>query len=155
MESQFQLVVDRAEWVNAQLPRVGRLSGRQVWSASSEGWTGRRLSVTYVHASPIRERRVHTCLAKTGWRTVTSLQLDGGYMPGYARRMPRNSSGHTDRWESVREGSGRARDLARALATALDLKDDSHYGTLMIGTAELRRLIRVAEVLVSAALEVT
>lgn len=60
--------------------------------------------------------------------------------------------------EQVRFGPGpdsaqarRARDLARALATALDLKDDSHYGTLMIGTAELRRLLRAAEVLVSAA----
>jgi hypothetical protein len=49
----------------------------------------------------------------------------------------------------------RARDLARALATALDLTDDSHYGTLMVGATELRRLIRAAEVLVSAAVEVT
>jgi hypothetical protein len=64
--------------------------------------------------------------------------------------------------EQVRFGTGtpsaqarRARDLARALATALDLKDDSHYGTLMIGTAELRRLIRAAETLVAAAEEVT
>jgi hypothetical protein len=64
--------------------------------------------------------------------------------------------------DQVRFGTGtgevqarRARDLARALATALDLTDDSHYGTLTIGAAELRRLIRVAEVLVSAALEVT
>jgi hypothetical protein len=40
-------------------------------------------------------------------------------------------------------------------ATGLDLKDDSHYGTLMIGTAELRRLIRAAETLVAAAEEVT
>ena len=60
--------------------------------------------------------------------------------------------------EQVRFGPGpdsaqarRVRDLARALATALDLKDDSHYGTLMIGTAELRRLLRAAEALVSAA----
>ncbi len=64
--------------------------------------------------------------------------------------------------EQVRFGTGadeeqakRARDLARALATALDLKDDSHYGTLMVGANELRRLIRAAEVLVSAAVEVT
>jgi hypothetical protein len=64
--------------------------------------------------------------------------------------------------EQVRFGTGtdevqarRARDLARALATALDLKDDSHYGTLMVGATELRRLIRAAEVLVSAALEMT
>jgi hypothetical protein len=64
--------------------------------------------------------------------------------------------------EQVRFGTGtdevqarRARDLARALATALDLKDDSHYGTLMVGATELRRLIRATEVLVSAALEVT
>ena len=60
--------------------------------------------------------------------------------------------------EQVRFGPGsdeaqaqRGRDLARALATPLDLKDDSHYGTFMIGAAELRRLIRAAEVLVSAA----
>jgi len=45
--------------------------------------------------------------------------------------------------------------LARALATALDLKDDSHYGALMIGGTELRRLIRAAEALVAAAEEVT
>jgi len=43
--------------------------------------------------------------------------------------------------------------LAKSLATALDLKDDSHYGTLMIGAAELRRLIRAAENRVSAASE--
>ena len=49
----------------------------------------------------------------------------------------------------------RARDLARALATALDLKDDSHDGTLMVGATELRWLIRAAEVLALAALEVT
>ena len=61
----------------------------------------------------------------------------------------------------VRLGAGteasqarRARDLSRALATALDLKDDSHYGTLIIGLNELRRLIRAAELLVSAASEV-
>lgn len=60
--------------------------------------------------------------------------------------------------EQVRFGSGsdetqaqHARELARALATALDPEDDSHYGTLMIGPAELRRLIRAAETLVSAA----
>ncbi|MGH3304771.1 MAG: hypothetical protein ACRDOK_24505 [Streptosporangiaceae bacterium] len=46
--------------------------------------------------------------------------------------------------EQVRFGTGtdevqarRARDLARALATALDLKDDLHYGTLMIEAPEL------------------
>jgi hypothetical protein len=64
--------------------------------------------------------------------------------------------------DQVRFGSGtdeaqarRARDLAKSLGTALDLKDDSHYGTLMIGAPELRRLIRAAENLVSAAREVT
>jgi hypothetical protein len=48
--------------------------------------------------------------------------------------------------EQIRFGTGtdemqarRARNLARALATALDLKDDSHYGTLMVGATELRR----------------
>jgi hypothetical protein len=49
----------------------------------------------------------------------------------------------------------RARDLARAPASALDLEDDSHYGTLMIGPTELRRLIRGTELLVSAAVELT
>lgn len=53
------------------------------------------------------------------------------------------------------EQARRARDLARAPAVALDLKDDSHYGTLMIGVPELRRLIRAAETLVSAADELT
>jgi hypothetical protein len=64
--------------------------------------------------------------------------------------------------EQVRFGGGtdaaqarRARDLAKALATALDLKDDSHYGTLMVGLPEIRRIIRAAEVLVAAAEEVT
>ncbi len=64
--------------------------------------------------------------------------------------------------EQVRFGDGgdedqarRARELARALSTALDLKDDSHYGILMIGAPELRRVIRAAETLVSAATEVT
>ena len=63
--------------------------------------------------------------------------------------------------EQVRFGVGaeevqarRARGLSRALAIALDLKDDSHYGTLMIGVAELRRLMRAAEALVAAAQEV-
>jgi hypothetical protein len=46
------------------------------------------------------------------------------------------------------------RRLARALATALDLKGHSHYGTFKVGATELRRLTRAAEVLVSAALEV-
>jgi hypothetical protein len=64
--------------------------------------------------------------------------------------------------EQVRFGTGtdqaqakRARDLAQAPVTALDLKDDSHYGTLMVGATELRRLIRAAKVVVSAAVEVT
>jgi hypothetical protein len=64
--------------------------------------------------------------------------------------------------EQVRFGSGgdqararRARDLARALAAALDLKDDSHYGVLMIGAPELRKVIRAAELLVQAATEVS
>lgn len=60
--------------------------------------------------------------------------------------------------EQVRLGPGspaeqarRAKQLATALATALDLKDDSHYGLLMIGAAELRRLVRAAEKLTEAA----
>jgi hypothetical protein len=45
-----------------------------------------------------------------------------------------------------------ARGILRVrLPPALDLKDDSHYGTLMIGSPELRRLIRAAETLVAAA----
>ncbi|HVA59698.1 MAG TPA: hypothetical protein VNG13_04065 [Mycobacteriales bacterium] len=63
--------------------------------------------------------------------------------------------------EQVRFGPGAATEqtrrshaLAAALATALDLKDDSHYGTLMVGAAELRRLIRAADKLVSAATSV-
>lgn len=39
-----------------------------------------------------------------------------------------------------------ARGTCRALATALDLKDDSHYGTLMIGVTGPKRPIRAAEV---------
>lgn len=53
-----------------------------------------------------------------------------------------------------REQARRAQTLASALATALDLKDDSHYGTMMIGNAELQRLLRAAERLVAAADEV-
>jgi hypothetical protein len=49
------------------------------------------------------------------------------------------------------EQSKRARDLASALAIALDLKDDSHYGTLMVSGSQLQRLIRAAERLVTAA----
>jgi hypothetical protein len=58
----------------------------------------------------------------------------------------------------VRFGTGtpvdqakRARGLASALAVALDLKDDSHYGTLMVSGGQLQRLIRAAEKLVAAA----
>jgi hypothetical protein len=58
----------------------------------------------------------------------------------------------------VRYGTGtasdqtkRARGLASALAVALDLKDDSHYGTLMVSGNQLQRLIRAAEKLVAAA----
>lgn len=58
----------------------------------------------------------------------------------------------------VRFGAGtptdqakRAQGLANALAVALDLKDDSHYGTLMVSGIQLQRLIRAAEKLVAAA----
>jgi hypothetical protein len=62
----------------------------------------------------------------------------------------------------VRFGAGtttdqtkRARSLANALAVALDLKDESHYGTLMVSGYQLQRLIRAAEKLVAAAEAVT
>lgn len=54
---------------------------------------------------------------------------------------------------SPQQQAAHARELANALATALDLKDDSHYGTMMIGANELRRLLRAAEKLVVAASE--
>jgi hypothetical protein len=63
--------------------------------------------------------------------------------------------------EQLRFGPGSSSDqarhakgLAQAPATALDLKDDSHYGTLMIGGPEPARLIRAAEKQVSAATEI-
>lgn len=55
---------------------------------------------------------------------------------------------------SVSEQARRSRELAAALATALDIKDDSHYGMLMVGAVELRRVIRAAEKLTAAALAV-
>ena len=77
-------------------------------------------------------------------------------MTGRARRRPCSAEDARTRAAHARAYPKRARDLARALATALDLKDDSQLGgTFMIGATELRRLIRAAEVLVSAAVEVT
>jgi hypothetical protein len=59
---------------------------------------------------------------------------------------------------TVRFGDGtdgvrakRARDLAAALTTVLDLKDASHYGTSLLGTAQVRKVVRAAEKLVRAA----
>jgi hypothetical protein len=59
---------------------------------------------------------------------------------------------------TVRFGAGtpgqqakRARDLSAALATALDFKDEAHYGTTLLGPAQVRRLIRTADRLVTAA----
>jgi hypothetical protein len=49
------------------------------------------------------------------------------------------------------EQTRRSRDLARALAVALDLTDDSHDGTLMVSRGDLQRLIRAADKLVTAA----
>jgi hypothetical protein len=51
--------------------------------------------------------------------------------------------------------SKRADDLAAALASALDVKDESHYGTKLLGADQLRRVMRAADRLVSAASEVT
>jgi hypothetical protein len=51
--------------------------------------------------------------------------------------------------EKVRER--RSRDLADALATALDLKDESHYGAALVGQQQVKRLLRAAGKLVDAA----
>lgn len=58
--------------------------------------------------------------------------------------------------EQVRYGQGtpaaqerRARELGHALATALDVKDESHYGTRMLTSAQVRKVMRAAEKLVS------
>jgi hypothetical protein len=63
--------------------------------------------------------------------------------------------------QTVRFGTGderilarRARQLAGALGDALDLKDQSHYGTSLLGPSEVRRLIRQTQKLVDAAAEV-
>jgi len=60
--------------------------------------------------------------------------------------------------EQTRHGEGtpamqeqRARELGRALATALDVKDESHYGTRMLTPEQVTRVMRAAEKLVMAA----
>lgn len=62
---------------------------------------------------------------------------------------------------TVRFGDGspavqakRARDLGAALATVLDFKDEAHYGTTLLGPAQVRRLIKGADKLVTVALTV-
>lgn len=62
---------------------------------------------------------------------------------------------------TVRFGGGtpdvqakRGRDLGAALATVLDYKDEAHYGTTLLGAAQVRRLIKSADKLVSAAVEI-
>jgi hypothetical protein len=59
---------------------------------------------------------------------------------------------------TTRSGTGtpaaqakQARDLGAALATALDLKDESHYGVTLIGVPQVRKVLRAAERLVGAA----
>ncbi len=59
---------------------------------------------------------------------------------------------------TVRFGDGtpaaqarRAGELGAALATVLDFKDEAHYGTTLLGPAQVRRLIKGAEKLVTAA----
>jgi hypothetical protein len=63
--------------------------------------------------------------------------------------------------ETVRFGTGdqrtlarRAHQLAGALGDALDLKDQSHYGTALLGRSEVRRLIRQTQKLLDDATEV-
>ena len=53
-----------------------------------------------------------------------------------------------------RQRSRRARSLAESLATAIDLKDSSHYGMSLLGLAEVKKLVRAASRLVEAASEV-
>ena len=62
---------------------------------------------------------------------------------------------------TVRFGEGspaiqakRAKDLGAALATVLDFKDEAHYGTTLLGPVQVRRLIKGAEKLVTAAVAV-
>ena len=50
-----------------------------------------------------------------------------------------------------RRAKRRANSIARNLATALDLKDQSHYGMSLLEPAQVRRLLRAAEHLVEAA----
>jgi hypothetical protein len=59
---------------------------------------------------------------------------------------------------TVRFGEGdekarerRANAIARDLATALDLKDQSHYGASLLELPQIRRLLRAADHLVEAA----
>lgn len=59
---------------------------------------------------------------------------------------------------SVRFGDGddqarerRAASIARSLASALDLKDQSHYGLALLEFSQVRRLLRAASHLVEAA----
>lgn len=58
---------------------------------------------------------------------------------------------------TVRFGDGppaaqakRARDLSIAVATALDLKDQAHYGTSLLGPPQVRRIVNAAAKLVGA-----
>ena len=46
------------------------------------------------------------------------------------------------------------KDLGAALATVLDFKDEAHYGTTLLGSAPVRRLIKGAAKLVAAAVAV-
>jgi hypothetical protein len=59
---------------------------------------------------------------------------------------------------TVRFGEGdetararRAQEVANSLATALDLKDQSHYGVTLLEASQVRRLLRAADRLVDAA----
>jgi hypothetical protein len=60
--------------------------------------------------------------------------------------------------QEVRYGAGspavqqdRARELGQALAVALDVKDESHYGTRLLAGEQVVRVLRAAEKLVTAA----
>ena len=75
------------------------------------------------------------------------------------RSRGQDHRGAVDLLTTVRFGAGtpavrakRARELAAALATVLDFKDEAHYGTTLLGPVQVRRLIKGADKLVSAAL---
>lgn len=76
------------------------------------------------------------------------------------RARGQNHRDAVDLLATVRFGEGnpaaqakRARDLSAALATVLDFKDEAHYGTTLLGAAQVRRLIKGADKLVKSAVD--